>query len=245
MKKRLTSLLLMLCVAFSLMIPVSAAEEKSRNVGAELVPIEETLMNNQKFLVDMTVTKKEIEKDVFEFTMIDEKEFVDNGVSKGESRVATIIAFSEEEAVRIEKNIAQAREAGTRVGGTVPGSGWFLGSSLYMECVLSYDMVTISGARYYKMTSIRTKVSTNSGTILKSRSVKFAVMAVTQQDNAYLNESVTNIPSSASLTYSISAPSSWPYVREGAMLGANFSCTAARPSGSAQTYTIGAPVFVN
>ena len=241
MKKRLMSLLLMLCVAFSLVVPVSAADTETQAVEFETIAEEEAIINDVEFLANATVTKKDLGNDTYGIELRErEKPKVDSEVGEASRTSAVIVAFGEEELEKVEKSVQKATIMASTSSKT-KASGWiYMGNSLYVETTINYTYNSSSGQTLYKMTSVTTKVQVRNGTTYSNRSVKFTSQMALQTG---LTQTV-NIPASAASTYNVPAPSSWGYVSsQGLLYVVYFYCTALRPSGESERITFYKDLF--
>lgn len=146
---------------------------------------------------------------------------------------ATIIAFDKDDAEEIREGLARAQTDKTT-------SDWKLGNSLYMEVALKYSSTPASGGgEYYRINSFTVKASVNSGTTLTGRSVSYSCVGVNENGgNEYTVQSL-NITNYAN-PYTSAVMNSLPAVAYayGGALGVTFYCTAARPSGASNTYSL-------
>lgn len=233
MKKRLTSLFVVLCVALSLVIPASAAGVEKPTVEFETITEEEMIVNDAEFLADATVTTKDLGNDVYQIELRNQEEpCIDSEVGDITSTSAAIVAFGEEELEEIEKSIQDAVIMASSTGKTKSNNWGHMGNSIYLETTIHYEYKTASPETLYKMTSVTTKVQVRDGTTFSNRSVKFVSNMALQN----VPSKTVTIPSGAASTYNVVAPTSWTYVSStGLLYGVHFYCTAQRPSGESQS----------
>ena len=238
MKKRLTSMVMALFVACSLIVPVGAVDSPE---CMEITPIaqDEMVINDADFLANATVSTKALGNDVYAVELYNPNDLsIDSKTGKHVRTVATLVAFDKDELTAIEQNV----QAATRSIATKPkDNGWAdFGSSLYLQSIISYDIKYTSSDTLYKMSSVQVKYQVRNGTSCKSRSVKFVCnMALHNTGDVPVS-----IASSAKNPCTVNAPSAWPYLsQEGLRYGVFFYCTVQRPSGETKQCSLYNDVF--
>ena len=235
MKNRLTSIIIVLCVACSLALPVGATNSSSSKEleyqasNTEITPIaeDEMVIKDASFLSNATISKKSLGNDVYSIELRNpEYSSIDPGTGKRISTAATLIAFSKEELTAIEQKVEAAT---SNLIQKPKDNNWGdFGGSLYLESTLFYDITYVSGQARYKIELVRVKYLVRNGTSCTNRSVTFVCnMALHNASNV-----TTQISPNAGNPCSVDAPYYWPYVsHEGLRYGAFFYCTVQRPSG--------------
>lgn len=151
----------------------------------------------------------------------------------------TFIAEDQEEKDEILSRINQVRSG----GGTIYDEDWFFGSSCYAYISITYTTRDVSNGTEARINSVTTKHSTNSGTTIAGATLYMACMGYSSDSGSTsLDEeiAVTTSP------YTSTVMNSWPWVNTGGPhLGANYTVTAKRPSGSTSSHTVSANVFAN
>ena len=158
-----------------------------------------------------------------------------------ESENLKIVSLTSEQAKQVTKAINT-----TKASGTLEDDSWFLGYSCYIYIYTVYSIKTVSSFNYYRINSVKVSYQTNSGTTLSSKELHMGCIGTTEANTSFMNgpSGVTvNVPSNPYTSYQMSY---YPYIREGSpVLGASFSVTAVRPSGSSSTNTVSTVILNN
>lgn len=155
---------------------------------------------------------------------------------------ATTVSFFPENLTE-QQEILQRVEQLRRGGGYIYDDDWFLGDSCYMFISINFSTVKKDIRSASRIDSITTEYSVNSGTYITSAHIHASCIGTTLTESGFAEDRdipVTTTP------FTTSSVSNWPYIyNSGPSLGASFVVTAQRPSGTSETHTISANVFVN
>ena len=151
----------------------------------------------------------------------------------------TFIAESQTEKDAILSRIEQTRAG----GGTIYDEDWFFSNSCYAYISITYTTRNVSNGTEARISSVTTRHSTNSGTTVAKANLHLACIGSSSDTGGtYLEEDI-NVTTSP---YTNTLMNTWPWINTGGpCLGANYTVTARRPSGSTSTHTVSASVFVN
>lgn len=151
----------------------------------------------------------------------------------------TFLANTQEERDNILSRINQVRSS----GGTVYDDDWFFSNSCYIYISAAYTTRNVSNGTEARINSVTTRHSANSGTSVSNAILHLSCIGSSSDvGGVYLEDDirVTTSP------YTNTSMNTWPYIHTGGpCLGANYTVTATRSSGSSSTHTVYANIFVN
>lgn len=232
MKKHLSILMVVLMVisAFSLPMNVEAVEYT--------LPVDTSFVDSSQ----LSVTPCNDGFTEITLTGIEELAIPSTRSSIDPSYKATSLTFlaeTEEEKSNILSRIGEIKSS----GGTVYDDDWFFGSSCYIYISVTYTTRSASNGTEARVNSVTTQHSVKSGTSVSNAVLHLACIG-TSSDSG-----VTNLEEDVTVTttpYTNTLMNSWPYIHTGGpCLGANYTVTATRSSGSSSTHTVSATVFAN
>lgn len=157
----------------------------------------------------------------------------------------SFVLLQEKEKDKILEYISDIKNSSvsTCSGGSIYDDHSFLGNSCYIYIESTFTAKKTNGRRYCKLTKAKTKYSVNSGTTVTAAKVTVACIGTNTSGNAVNKKQNYTVKKSS---YTTPSSMSLPYITDTSpLLGAGFTVTAKRPSGTKQTYTINANIISN
>lgn len=244
--KRIMALVLVVILATSMFTGFAFADTSCPVSVSEInLEKDEVLLEDIDFIKDATISVSSKTNDESEILLSKKTKLGDNLYSLD----SALLVVDSDEATKVIADIngikaeVNQSSANTRTLVTKPiVSDWFLGSTLYMEMQITYDYYTSGLRTFYKMTSVSAKATVQNGTTISKKALVLQGYGTdTDLTSATYNRTVDF--TSYNGKYTTTVPNSWDYITPGMLLGANFQCNAARPSGSSTTYAINDHVF--
>lgn len=131
----------------------------------------------------------------------------------------------------------------TYSGGSIIDDDSVLGNSCYIYVKSTFTAKKTNGRRYCKLTKAETKYSVNSGTTVTAAKVTVACIGTNTSGNAVNKKQSYTVKKSS---YTTPSSLSLPYIADTSpLLGAGFTVTAKRPSGTKKDYTVNANIISN
>lgn len=233
MKRYFSMLLVFSIVLFSFFFPVSAAAVEANSAeidGSFIATASVDVATSDNGLIEISLTNvKEMQSMVLSST----------GEFSCKFSALTFLAETPEEKDAILSRINQVRSS----GGTVYDDDWFFSKSCYIYISITYTTRNVSNGTEARINSVTTRYSVNSGTSISNAVLHLACVGFSSDAGS------TNLERDIAVTtspYTNTLMNSWPYINtSGPCLGANYTVTAKRPSGSSASHTVSATVFVN
>lgn len=231
MKRYLTMLLAVSLVFTSFCYPVHAAAIDTASIDGS-------------FINGAVIDVSTFDDGIIEVSLSEVEEIqsaVRNSSSEDSFRTTslTFLANTQEERDNILSRINEVK----RSGGTVYDDDWFFSNSCYIYISVAYTTRNVSNGTEARINSVTTRHSANSGTSVSNAILHLACIGSSSDvGGVYLEDDirVTTSP------YTNTSMNTWPYIHTGGpCLGANYTVTATRSSGSSSTHTVYANVFVN
>lgn len=196
------------------------------------------------FLATASVNLTTDEDGFTEITLTNQEELqsaVFSTINSRSYRTTTLAFFAEtlDERAAILSRINQTKAG----GGTIYDEDWFFGSSCYAYISITYTTRDVYNGTEARINSVTTRHSTNSGTSVSNAVLHLACIGSSSDEGStYLERDVIVTTS----PYTNTLMNTWPWINTGSpCLGANYTVTARRPSGSTSTHTVSANAFVN
>lgn len=192
------------------------------------------------FFSDATIQVKSYSNDFSEIILTSTTKIQSNTLKLSNESTYSTTSLSFLSESNEEKNTILSRINEARGGGTIYGDDWFFGSSCYIYVSITYTTRTVSNGTEARINSVTTKYSTRNGTYVSSSVLRLVSMGSSSDSSSTpmdLEINVTTTPYTTTIT------STWPWVNtEGPLLGAFYTVTATRPSGSSSSHTVSATV---
>lgn len=198
---------------------------------------------DQAFVCSADVNVKSCGNDVTEISLSHTAEvlnstYTSSNEKRYETEKVTFLATSEDKD-DILNRIAEARSG----GGARYDEDWFFGDSCYIYISISYSTRDVANGTEARIKSVTVRDSVNSGTYISDATLHLSCVGSSSDAGSVYLEKDIQVTSSP---YTNTLMNSWPYINTNSpCLGANYTVTAKRSSGSSSTHTVSAHVFVN
>lgn len=226
---------------------VSYAAESVDGNGQDNIKLSNTTqpLSDFSFIKSSTIKTFKENGGGYNITITDTPSQNQNSRDMEEFSTQSISFFSlqEKEKDKILEYVSDVKNSSiaTCSGGSIYDS--VLGNSCYIYIKSTFTAKKTNSRRYCKLTKAETKYSVNSGTTVTAAKITVRCIgtntsgnAVNKKQNYTVKKSSYTTPSSLSL----------PYIADTSpLLGAGFTVTAKRPSGTKKTYTVNANIINN